>query len=776
MPREIKTTLAVDGEQAFKRAINEANTSIRNMGTQLTLAAAQFKKDGDAMKLVETRSKALKGEISQQAEIVKALEGAVNDSAKAFGENSEKTEKWEAELNRAKAKLVNLQSELTLNEAGLDRNGSAFDDASEKAADYQATLQTIGKGVSFEAIDSGLKNITGGMEAAAKKVINFARQIREGLVDAATWADDLITDSVKYGKDFDVETLQRWRNAADLIDTPVETIINARDKLKEKIAHGWSEGSGNEKIDIWEFLGIDMSEQRPAMDVLFELGETLRSMESIDGNDIRADTYAMQAFGKSYKDLKPLFEAGREEWEKTVAEQRVVSESHVKALGEMDDANQNLENSWDTLKYSVLAEIAPTLTEATNALTGLLNEFSDWMETDEGKQAMDDLSASLKELFSGLTNIQFKDVVETAGKAIDGIVDGLRWLANHKDGIYTALQVIGAGFAMIKVAELAATIGKIKTGLSGLFGGGNGGGSQAVTTTASGGGSLFSGLAAFGSRIASGAMNLAGYVGNSAGPYMDMFLNQTDLGRFLTGNETWDDVMKAASDYGASVRKNAETFSEDWANNEIIKFWNRGVQTTGANAISLWNSIFGGGDKKVAVREEVEDEMLDEGGMLLSRADRLAAEAYWDALRNDPNGEGTEISKAYQNMWTHFNGSEDDRQMFRTLVDMIDSLKEFGWQADDLPEGWFEEMDDAADLIGSAVKDALYNTGSGTTGGEQLTSQDISGFKQIPAQIMAQARAGVADGISGIRVTIDGYTAGRILAPYVSAEIARNAV
>ena len=108
MPKEIKTTIAVDGEAAFKRAINEANTSLKNMGTQLTLAQAQFKKDGDAMKLMETRSKALKGEIDQQENIVKALEKAVEDSSKAYGENSEKTEKWQAELNRAKAKLVNL--------------------------------------------------------------------------------------------------------------------------------------------------------------------------------------------------------------------------------------------------------------------------------------------------------------------------------------------------------------------------------------------------------------------------------------------------------------------------------------------------------------------------------------------------------------------------------------------------------------------------------------------------------------------------------------------
>ena len=246
MPREIKTTLAVDGEAAFKRAINDANTSIRNMGTQLTLATAQFKKDGDAMKLMESRSKTLKAEIEQQNDIVKALEKAVTDSTKAYGENSEKTEKWEAELNRAKARLVNLQSELTLNNAGLDRNGKAFDDSSEKAADYQATLQTIGKGVSFENISNGISKITSGFESAVKKVFNFAKAMRDTMVDAGHWADDLMTDATKYN--MDVEELQRWRNAADFIDTDVETIVSARDRLSRKMSEGWTQGSGKERM------------------------------------------------------------------------------------------------------------------------------------------------------------------------------------------------------------------------------------------------------------------------------------------------------------------------------------------------------------------------------------------------------------------------------------------------------------------------------------------------------------------------------------------------
>ena len=102
--REIKTTLIVDGEAAFKREINDAKQSIRNLGTQLTLATAEFKKDGDAMKLMQTRAKTLKDEISAQQKIVKALEGAVKDAATKYGEGSKQAEKWQASVTKQERK------------------------------------------------------------------------------------------------------------------------------------------------------------------------------------------------------------------------------------------------------------------------------------------------------------------------------------------------------------------------------------------------------------------------------------------------------------------------------------------------------------------------------------------------------------------------------------------------------------------------------------------------------------------------------------------------
>ena len=64
------------------------------------------------------------------------------------------------------------------------------------------------------------------------------------------------------------------------------------------------------------------------------------------------------------------------------------------------------------------------------------------------------------------------------------------------------------------------------------------------------------------------------------------------------------------------------------------------------------------------------------------------------------------------------------------------------------------------------------------TNKNQLTSDDISGFRGLPAQMMQAvangAASGAAAGVSGIMVTLDGEKVGMLVAPYVSQTIAKD--
>ena len=815
MPKEIKTTIAVDGEAAFKRAINDATTSLRNMGTQLTLAQAEFKKDGDAMKLMETRSKALKGEIGQQEEIVKALEKAVSDSAKAYGENSDKTEKWQAELNRAKAKLANLQNELTLNEQGLDRNGKAFDDSSQKAADYQATLQTIGKNVSFQTISEGIKGVTGTIEGAIKKVFNFAKAIRETFADAGEWADTLMTDATKYG--MDVETLQRWQNAADLIDTPVETIITARDKLSKKMKSGWKNGD----LDMWQVLGIDLRDAetgkaRDKMDIMWDLGETLLHISELQekgSTNYDAEALSMEVFGKSWRDLLPLFKAGREEWEKTVAEQDVVSEQRVKALGELDDANQALENSWDVAKYSFLAELAPTVTEVTEAVTEMLHAFNEWMDTDEGKKAMNDLSEAIKELFSGLKDVKFKDAIDTVQKAIEGIKTALSWLDEHKNDVVTALEIIAGGFALLKVADLAIDIGKIVSGFQTLWAGaknplptvpGTGGTGTSTPTTSPttgtdtviGSGAAGGAGVALGNMVTGAAAKASAFItANSGllGAAGDMFLNQTNAGRAVRdGTNVIEGLTQDVNEKVDEIKHNAETFGDDWKdvweNNPVINwFRNLGKTNKEANDWVLGDDVTAedaaefvrsNGDKdwrpsymrgiEPSIPEIEENIDLDEVYTPEQIAD--AIQDWWDARQNANNGTEpwSEEETAYR--WMEEVLGDKFTDFWDTFVEKTEGMDTSDME--DIPADWYSNL--SADLS-DAVAQMKVNTDASRTSSDKIASADFKRFNGLPVEIQRAAQAGTAAGVSGIKVYMDGSAVGRLVAPHVSAIIA-NAV
>lgn len=780
MAREIKTSLIVDGEQAFKRSINEANTSMKNLGTQLTLAQAQFKKDGDAMKLMETRSKALKGEIDQQEKIVEALEKAVQDSAKAYGENSEKTEKWQAELNRAKAKLTNLQSELTLNEQGLDRNGKAFDESSQHAADYQATLQSIGKNVSFETITSGIHGITGVIEGAIKKVFSFAKAIRETFADAGEWADTLMTDATKYG--MDVETLQAWQNAADFIDTDVSTIITARDKLGKKMKGGWKDGD----IDMWQMLGIDLKDAetgkwRDKMDVMWEVGETLMRMAEIDKDDVRADQYAMEVFGKSWRDLLPLFTAGREEWEKTVASQQVVSEERVKALGELDDANQALENSWDVTKYSFLAELAPVVTDVTNAVTEMLKAFNEWMDTDEGKQAMNDISDAIRELFAGLKDVSFKDAIDAVAGAIDGIKKALIWLDEHKDDVTTALEVIAGGFALLKVSELALNIGKIVSGFQTLWAGaknplpslpgtgGNNGGSPTATPTGDGtgtgtglgGGWLASKWAAFKAGLAE-VMPLiaqeAAVIGVAIAPAV--VAQKNDEAR-------WKEELESAE---AAADALEETLGESSRDAEILRSAAQAVgpkrKADGSYETDAtgWFLNMNPTQQAETVLQSLSDPKMR--GILYSDFRRYGdmendSVAGWNPWTMMMRYWGMPVEDAYGNKVTEPLSQGEIDELVAYIRDIYQKKVEEQTQNQD-------NMDTAT-LMSDAVAEMKVNTQSTKTASETVAGMDIKKFNGLPAELQTAAQRGTAAGVSGIRVYLDGATVGRLVAPYVNA-------
>ena len=110
--REIKTSIALDGEQAFKQALADASRNLRVMDADLKAAATEFKVTGDAQQYYTEKSRNLKEQIAQQEQVVDALVNAVRQSAAVYGNNSAKTDEWRIKLSNATAKLMTMKKGL----------------------------------------------------------------------------------------------------------------------------------------------------------------------------------------------------------------------------------------------------------------------------------------------------------------------------------------------------------------------------------------------------------------------------------------------------------------------------------------------------------------------------------------------------------------------------------------------------------------------------------------------------------------------------------------
>lgn len=153
--REIKTTLAIDGEQELKRGLDEAFRAMKILGSELKVNTAEFGKNADSMEGLTQRGAILRKEIEQQQKIVEALARAVSESAEAYGESDKRTDSYRVRLNNATAALTKMENELGANESAIEGFGAETDKAEKKTSKWREALEkvgaTLGKGIATAA-------------------------------------------------------------------------------------------------------------------------------------------------------------------------------------------------------------------------------------------------------------------------------------------------------------------------------------------------------------------------------------------------------------------------------------------------------------------------------------------------------------------------------------------------------------------------------------------------------------------------------------------------
>ena len=585
----VNVKLGVDlGE--FNSNINQAKAQIKTFDASLKQAESRFKATGDAETAMAAKTTTLTQKLQTQKKMVDQYRDALKKA------NDQGVSPMNAEYQRLQQQLLSTEAAMYDTQSALNGLSTSEQQAAQGADALTRSVQGIGRKISLDQVISGVNKITDGLEGAARKAVQLGEQIFNAVMDKARWADDTATMAQMYGIPLE-RFLQMQKLVQNGLDTSVDAIMSAQSKLAKGIG-----GDNKNAMQALRDLGVSLKTledtgdgilefvDKDPQETFFEIGRALMEM----GNAYDKEAAAQALFGRSWKELVPLFDKYKtlEEYNAALEDTKTVSEDDVNALDELNDKVSELKGNLNTLSTDILATMAPALTEGADALNRLLTSVLDYLKTPEGEQMLTDLGTAVSGLFEDLGSIDPEKVVSGFTEVFTKITGGVQWLVENKDGVVNALKYIVEGWALLKLTGGALDILKLVNGLNGLFGGGAG--AAATGAAAKGVGGIGGKLLATGAGVGlTGAAAAAGSALTMFDPTgLTALLPSVleDQTAFLRTLRNGGSLEEAAAESGKAVEqaaKGAVKAWEDWGN----QIWN----VSGKAANKVWEFFTGGG-------------------------------------------------------------------------------------------------------------------------------------------------------------------------------------
>lgn len=379
MKREIKTTLALDGEKEFKKGLEDAQRQMRVLASESKSTSTAFKNNEDSVEALTAKNQILSRQIDQQEEIVKALTRAVSESAEKYGEADKKTDGYRIQLNNAQAALNKMESELGDGEAALRDMAVAEEKAGNEADEMRGSLKKTESGT--KSLKDQIKEFTSSsvgkftsVSAAIALVVSAVKKVWEAFEESADWADGILTLSAQTG--IATDTLQELGYAARFVDVEVDTMTSGMAKIVKAINE--AKISGDNFIETTGGLRIGLEDSNGQLKSSEELFYNAVDAIGTLANETDREAASQDLFGKSYQDLMPLIKAGTGALEEYAEQAKntgvILDEGLVVALGKLDDKMEATEAQTE----SFMKKIAASNTDVGETMTmvkGIFDNF-----------------------------------------------------------------------------------------------------------------------------------------------------------------------------------------------------------------------------------------------------------------------------------------------------------------------------------------------------------------------------------------------------------------
>lgn len=483
--RSVGARFKLEGEDEFKRVVQQLNAGSSTLRSEMTRLQAQYKGNTDSVEFLTAKSELLGRTLDQQKQVTAATRAMMESASKAYAdaakkvaeledahsENNEELEKAKAaladadlvmqkyatKLNLAEAAEFDLQHQIEeTNDAmtGQGKEMKGLGDAAGTLADKlgiqlpqgaQNALNGMGK------LSTGTVAAMGVAAAGVAALVKSIKTLQEETLAAASRADDIITRSTQMN--ISAQQYQALQYASPFVDVDVDTMAGSLSKLTQlmgEVAAGSAEAAAK-----FDDLGVSVQNDdltlRNAYDVWLD------TMDAIAGitTETERDVAAQDMLGKSASELASIYREGTDalrEYTAAALDNYVMSDDQLEMLGSVDDAWQQLQLDIEHNKDMIAVQWAPAAKSALEAFDKLV--------TAAGKALVDSgLIEGFGNLFQLATNLlePIARLLDTADEApgrlqplkeaINGIAlmiaaatDAVNWFI----GALQTLNVVGA--------------------------------------------------------------------------------------------------------------------------------------------------------------------------------------------------------------------------------------------------------------------------------------------------------------------------------------------
>lgn len=418
---DIGAKIGIDGAAEFKKQINDIDSSLKVLGSEMKIVTAEFGRNAKTEEaltkqneILERRTIELKNKLELQT---KALIEQVN----ATSEADETSKRMQIAVNNTTAELAKAEKQLKDNASAIDKlgeeteeSGAEFKNAGKEAASFGDVLKANVLG------DLIIK----GVEALATGVKKLGKAFKDAIVDGAAYADEIATMSAQSG--LSTDTLQEFKYMADLMDVDLNTITGALSKLTKNM-NSARKGTGDTAA-AFEKLDVNITNADGSLrDNEAVFNDTLEALGNV-ANETERDALAMQIFGKSAQELNPLIVAGVDTIAQYAQEAHdmgyVLDSEALESLNNVQDSFDRLHAATDGVKNQLAQALAPTIEEVAGKL-------QNW-----------------------IAGVNWEDVSAKINNVADGIKTFFSFVSENGDTIIAILAGIAAGFVAWNVTEM----------------------------------------------------------------------------------------------------------------------------------------------------------------------------------------------------------------------------------------------------------------------------------------------------------------------------------